>query len=98
MTQYQRAATDADVFVQAVEFVETAEALLQPGWAGGKHHAGAHPPQGEDARENDQGATNVPKAGVGGENFRKGKNAPEPERNQGEKKERPFHGDLLFCD
>ncbi len=61
------ATADAEVLVQPVELVQPAEALFQPTRAGGKDDAGAHPPQGEDAGENDDGATPVPEIRVAGE-------------------------------
>ena len=78
------AAADAEVFVQPVELVQPAEALFQPARAGGEEDAGAHPPQGEDAGEDDDGSAPVPEIGVAGEQFGEDEQTPQAERQEGE--------------
>ena len=56
----QNAGADADVLVQSVEPVQPAETVFQPGRPGGEQHAGAHPPQRDNAGQQDQVATPEP--------------------------------------
>ena len=90
--------TDAGVRSAAVEPVQPAEALFQPARAGGQDDAGAHPPQDEDAGEDDDGAPPVPETGVAGEQVGKDEEAPQAERQEGEGGQGALHGEcvLLF--
>ena len=94
----ENAATDAERFVQLVELVQPADALFQPARAGGEDDAGAHPPQGEDAGEDDDGAPPVPETGVAGEQVGEDEEAPQAERQKGEGGQGALHGKcvLLF--
>jgi len=90
--EHEEAGADADVFVQPVQLIQPAETLFQPGGAGGEQHAGAHPPQGEQAGEDDERAAPSPGAfRVGSEDVGQGKDSPEAEGDEGEDKQGAFH-------